>query len=143
MKLKIISFGWNTFSSDKVESFTVNTKSWEITVLDKHESLITVLVPSTIKVVYKDDAWKDVFKNFAVWKWIIEIDNSNVKILTDMLVKPEDIKQWELENAIQQAHELKEKYKNASTKEDMEKFLQASEQLSKVQAKVKLVELSK
>ena len=55
MKLKIISFGWNTFSSDKVESFTVNTKSWEITVLDKHESLITVLVPSIIKVVYKDN----------------------------------------------------------------------------------------
>jgi len=142
MKLKITSFWWNTFESTEVESFTVMTKSWEITVLDKHEALISALVPWVIKIIYNEN-WVKQEKHFAIWKWIIEIANSNVKILTDMLLNSDQIQEDELEKAIEEAKKLKEKYSKASTKEDMEKFLQASEQLSKVQAKVKLVELSK
>jgi hypothetical protein len=60
-----------------------------------------------------------------------------------MLLNSDQIQEDELEKAIEEARKLKEKYAKASTKEEMEKFLQASEQLSKVQAKVKLVELNK
>ena len=142
MKLKILSFWWNSFETREAISFTTTTKSWEITVLDKHEALITALVPSTIKIIYKENN-QEQEKNFAIWKGIIEISDSEVKILTDMLVKPENLEKWELEKAIKEAKKLKEKYAKSANKEDMEKFIQASEQLSKVQAKVKLVELSK
>ena len=140
MKLKILSFWGNSFESQEVESFTLKTKSWEITVLDKHESLITTLVPGVIKIVFNNGEEP---RYFAVWKGILEIADSQAKVLTDMLVNPEEVEENELEKAMKKAEELREKYKNTSSKEDMQKFLEASEQLSKVQAKVKLVELQK
>jgi F0F1-type ATP synthase epsilon subunit len=54
MKLKILSFGGESFSSDKVESITLMTGTGEITILPNHAPLLTSIKPSTLFVKYED-----------------------------------------------------------------------------------------
>jgi len=54
MKLKILSFSGETFSSENVKSATLMTGIGEITILKGHTSLLTSVRPSTMFVVYID-----------------------------------------------------------------------------------------
>ena len=55
MKLKILSFEWESFLNEKVISVTMLTWIGEITVLEDHEPLMTYVEPSTLYVVFKDE----------------------------------------------------------------------------------------
>lgn len=55
MKLRIISFSGESFSSDTVSSVTLMTGIGEITVLENHAPLLTSIKPSTMYVVFKDE----------------------------------------------------------------------------------------
>lgn len=138
MKLEILSFNWKLFKSREVVSVTALTTSWEITVLDKHIPLITRLKPSVLKVIFKDQNNITQTENFAIWGWILEVANSSIKILIDILVSANDLDTEMAEKARQKAVETMEIYKNSKDKVDMEKFVEAEDLLLKSLAQLKL-----
>lgn len=86
MKLQILSFEWNVFKSQEVVSVNLMTKIWEITILQNHSPIITSLKPGVVDIVY---IWEDnqkYHKYFAIWTWVLECFDNQVKILIDMLV---------------------------------------------------------
>ena len=140
MKIEILSFTWNLFKSETVEQVTAMTKVWEVTILEWHSPLVTVLKPSIISIVYTDDKWLKTEKDFAVGGWVLEVSNSKVKILIDMLVLVHEVDIDKAENAKKEALALMEKYKDAKDKVDMEKFIEAEDMLLKSVAKLKLTD---
>ena len=138
MKLEILSFTWNLFKSETVEQLTAMTKVWEITILENHTPLITVLKPSVISVVYFDESGVKKEEDFAIWGWVLEVSNSKIKILIDMLVSVDDINIDAAEKAKKEALALMEKYKDSQDKVDMEKFIAAEDMLLKSIAHLKL-----
>lgn len=143
MKIEILSFTWNLFKSDTVESVTAMTKVWEITILDWHTPLVTVLSPSVVSIVYFDETWKKTEKDFAVWWWILELANSKVKLLIDMLVTIENLDVEWAEKAKKEALILMEKHKDSKDKIDMDKFIAAEDMLLKSLVQLKLGDLNK
>lgn len=142
MKLEILSFTWNLFKSDDVVSVTAMTKVWEVTILNNHTPLVTVLKPSTISVVY-NDAWERKEKDFAIGWGVLEVSNSQVKFLIDMLVSIDELDVDKAEKARLDALAMIEKYKNSRDKIDMEKFIEAEDMLLKSIAQLKLSDLRK
>lgn len=138
MKLKILSFSWESFSSDNVVSATMMTAIWEITILDNHSPLLTSIKPSTMYVIYKDESWNEKRDDFAIWKWVVEVSNSEVKVMADMLIDIDDLDVEAAERARTKAIELMEKYRDAKDKLDMEKFIEAEDMLLKSIAQLKL-----
>lgn len=138
MKLEILSFDGKLFKSDAVVSVNTMTNAWEITVLNNHEPLITSLIPWVLKVVYITSDWIQEKKEFAIGRWILEVANNTSKILLDVLVSSEHLNIDEAEKAKKHALEMMEKYKNAKDKVDMEKFIEAEDQLLKSIAQLKL-----
>lgn len=146
MKVNIYSFSWESFSSDKVTSITMMTMIWEITILDRHTPLLSAFKPSTMFLVYKDENGVDFRNDFAIWAWFVEVKDSEVKILTDMLIDVEDQKDFDkdaVELAKNDAIALMEKYKHSKDRIDMEKFIEAEDNLMKTIAQLKLYEVKK
>jgi len=138
MELKILSFGGEEFSSDSVTSATLMTGIGEITVLEDHAPLLTSIKPSTMYVVYLDKHGTEKRDDFAIWSGVVEVSNSSVKIMADMLVDIDDLDLDQAERARSEAVALMEKYKNAQDKVDMEKFIEAEDMLLKCIAQLKL-----
>lgn len=143
MKLEILSFTWNLFKSDKVESLTAMTKMWEVTILDNHAPLVTILNPTVVHIIYTDEAWTKQKKDFAVWWGVLEVSNSNLKLLIDMLVTVENLDMEHAERARKEALALMDKYKNSKDKVDMEKFIAAEDMLLRSLVQLKLWSLDK
>lgn len=138
MELKILSFWGEAFSSNQVTSATLMTGVGEITILEDHAPLLTSIKPSTMYVVYKDNHGVEKRDDFAVWSGVVEVSNSNVKIMADMLVDIDDLDLDKAERARQEALKLMEKYRDAKDKVDMEKFIEAEDMLLKSIAQLKL-----
>jgi len=141
MKLEILSFTWNLFRSDKVEQVTAMTKVGEVTILDNHTPLVSVLKPSVVSIIYTDENWLKSEKDFAIWGWVLEVSDSSVKFLIDMLVSIDDVDIDAAEKAKKDALAMMEKFKDAKDKVDMEKFIEAEDMLLKSVAKLKLSEI--
>ena len=138
MKLKILSFWWEAFSSDTVISATMMTGIWEITALDNHAPLLTSIKPSTMYIVYMDEKGIEKRDDFAIGTWVVEISNNRVKIMADMLVDIDDLDISKAERAREEALNLMEKYRDSKDKMDMEKFIEAEDMLLKSIAQLKL-----
>ena len=143
MKLKILSFNGENFHWDDIISITVMTALWEITVLDNHESLITAIRPTTLEILQRTENIANKKTEFALWSGLIEINNNDVKIMTDMLVDSDSVNIDEVEAARKKALATMEKYKDAKDRVDMEKFIEAEDQLLKYVAQIKLHKLEK
>lgn len=143
MKLKIISFSWESFSSENIISATMMTGIWEITVLEDHSPLLTSIKPSTMYVIYKDENGSEKRDDFAIGKWVVEISNNSVKVMADMLIDIDDLDTTAAERAREKAVELMEKYRNSKEKIDMEKFIEAEDMLLKSIAQLKLSDTMK
>ena len=143
MKLTILSFDGKKIEKDNVVSITLMTKSWEITVLDKHSPLITSVKPSTMYYVFVDENNIEQRDDVAIWNWVVEISNSNVKVMLDMLVDIEDLDVSHLERAKIEAQEMMEKFKDSKDKVDMDKFIEAEDALLKSIAWLKLYDIKK
>lgn len=143
MKIEILSFTWNLFKSETVESIYANTKIWWITILNDHAPLVTALNPSILSIIHINELWVKEEKDFAIWWWVLEVSNSEVKILIDMLITVDSLDTEKAEKAKKDALELMEKYKHSKDKIDMEKFIEAEDLLLKSVAQLKLSDLSK
>lgn len=143
MKLKILSFEWESFLNKNVISVIMLTWVGEITVLENHEPLMTYVEPSTLYVNFLDENNIEHRDDFAVWRWVVEINWKEVKILTDMLTDIKDLDVDKVQRAKLKAKELMEKYKNSSDKIDMIKFVEAEDALLKSIAQLKLYDIKK
>lgn len=138
MKLEILSFNGKLFKHRNVSSVTAMTTSGEVTLLNHHIPLITALKPSVLKVKYKDENSMEREENFAIGWGILEVANSSMKVLIDMLVWLDDVDVNMAEKARLSALEAMERYKNSKDKVDMEKFVEAEDMLLKSIAQLKL-----
>lgn len=143
MKIEILSFEWNLFKSETVKSFNVMTKNWEVTILDNHTPLVTILSPSILNIVYINENGDKTEKDFAIWGGILEVSNSNAKLLIDVLVSADNLDVNEAEKAKLEALKLMDKYKNSKDKIDMEHFIAAEDMLLKSLVQLKLGNLQK
>ncbi len=143
MKLKILSFGGQSFHSDTVVSATIMTQMWEITILDNHSPLITAVKPSTMYLIYKDENGMDIRDDFAIGSGVVEVSNSEVKVMSDMLVDIEDLDINTAERAKQEALDLMDRFKDAKDRVDMEKFIEAEDMLLKSIAQLKLYDIKR
>jgi len=143
MKLKILSFMGEHFSNDNVISATIMTWVWEITVLDNHAPLLTHIKPGTMYIVHKDENNVEHREDFAIGSWVVEVRKNNVKIMSDMLIDIEDLDVDKAQRAKDEAIELMEKYKDAKDRVDMEKFIEAEDNLHKSIAQLKLYNTTK
>lgn len=141
MELKILSFSGEIFSSQNVESATVMTTSWEITILEEHTPLLTSIKPSTMYIIYRTESWEQKRDDFAIWSWVLEVNHNSIKIMVDMLVDIEDLDTKRAERARKEALKLMEKYRDAKDKVDMDKYIEAEDMLLKSIAQLKLGEL--
>jgi F0F1-type ATP synthase epsilon subunit len=104
---------------------------------------MTYVEPSTLYVDYRDENNVMIRDDFAVWRWVVEINWDSIKILTDMLTDIADLDVAEVRRAKMSAETLMEKYKWKTDKMDMAKFLEAEESLLKSIAQLKLYDLRK
>lgn len=138
MKLKILSFSGESFNSDRVISATIVTSAWEITILDNHTPILTSIVPSTMYIVYTDENKTKKREDFAIWRWVLEVSDSSVKVMADMLIDVKAVDRDAAEKAKEKALELMQKYKDAKDRVDMEKYIEAEDMLLKSIAQLKL-----
>ncbi len=143
MELKILSFEWESFVNKNVVSVTLLTWVGEITILENHVPLMTYVEPSTLYIDYKDENNVLIRDDFAVGRWVVEIDGKKIKILTDMLTDIADLDVEEVRRAKMNAEKLMLKYKWKTDKMDMAKFLEAEEQLLRSIAQLKLYDIKK
>lgn len=143
MKLTILSFDGKKIENDKVVSVTLMTKSGEITILDKHTPLITSVKPSTMYYVYIDENNITQRDDIAIWNWVVEVSNSNVKVMIDMLVDIEDLDLDYLERAKLDAQKKMNELKSSKDKIDMDKFIEAEDALLKSIAWLKLYNIKR
>ncbi len=141
MKLKVLSFSGENFSNDSVISVTVMTKSGEITILDRHSPMIASIEPCVLYIIFKDENNMNQREDFAVGSGVVEVHNSSVKIMADMLIDVEEVDLDQAELAKQRALDLMEKYKYSKDQVDMEKFIEAEDMLLKSIAQLKLYDL--
>ncbi len=143
MELKILSFSGESFNHDNIVSATLMTALGEITILEGHAPLLTSITPSTMYIIFKDEHNLERRDDFAIGAGIVEVRNSKIKIMADMLVDIEDLDADEASRAKEKALELMEKYKDSKDRIDMEKFIEAEDQLLKSIAQLKLYDMKK
>lgn len=138
MKVEIVSYYGKLFSKNNAFSLTVTTKTWEITILENHIPLISVLVPCVVEVEYGENEQK-YKEHFAIGWGIVHVTHEgNVKVLVDMLVGVDEVDFTKAEKAKEEALALMERYKHAHDKEDLEKFIEAEDMLFRSLAQIKL-----
>lgn len=143
MKIKVLSFSGENFSNENVTSVTVMTRSGEVTVLDRHSPMIASIVPCVLYIKYMDENNMEQREDFAVGSGVIEVNNSSVKVMADMLIDVEEVDMDQAAAAKERALEMMEQYKHAKDRVDMEKFIEAEDLLQKSIAQLKLYELKK
>lgn len=143
MKLKVLSFSGENFANDAVTSVSVMTKSGEVTILDSHAPMIASIAPCVLYIKYMDENNIEQREDFAVGSGVVEVNNSSVKIMANMLVDVEEIDLDQAELAKQRALEMMKQYKDSKDRVDMEKFIEAEDALLRSIAQLKLYDLKK
>lgn len=118
MKLRVITIAKTTYSSNNVSSCSIPTLAGEITVLNRHIPLITLLRPGVIKVVHEDK----VEEYLAITSGLVEIRTSpdtptEIIILADQADRASSIDLLVVERARARAKEALEKPQTLSEDE--------------------------
>ena len=82
MKLQVATIAKTTYASDNVSSCTVPTLSGEITILNRHVPLVSLLKPGVVKVVHEDDS----VEFLAVSTGMLEVRTSNDELDTKIVI---------------------------------------------------------
>jgi F-type H+-transporting ATPase subunit epsilon len=143
MKIKVLSFSGENFSHDNIISLTVMTKSGEVTILDNHSPMIASIEPCVLYTRYMDENNIEQREDFAIGSGVVEVNNSSVKVMADMLIDVEEVDLDQAQLAKERALELMDQYKHAKDRVDMEKFIEAEDMLMKSIAQLKLYDLKR
>lgn len=133
MKLTLTSIKKKVLTIDKIDSATIPTKSWEITILDTHEPLISALSPWILKIVV---SWKE--ELFAIWWWVLETDWISLNIIADMVEDWKWLNAEEIKAKKEKAKMLMEKYKEENKIMDMDVYIEMEQEYLKESAKERL-----
>ena len=107
MVLQISTIAETTYQSDNVKSATIPTKAGEITVLNRHIPLISLLQSGVIKVVHTDDSIEFV----AISEGVVEVrttpgaDDTEIILLADQADRAQSIDTSVVERAKKRAEE--------------------------------------
>ncbi len=85
MRFSLISITKKVLVSEETESVTLPTKNGIITVLPRHEPLVSALNPGVLSVTYGGKT-----ERFAVGRGVFETDGENVTVLADMVESGEN-----------------------------------------------------
>jgi F-type H+-transporting ATPase subunit epsilon len=141
MKIKVLSFSGENFANENATSLTVMTKSGEVTILGGHAPMIASIEPCVLYIKYMDENNIEQREDFAIGSGVVEVNNSSVKVMADMLIDVEEVDLDQAEMAKARALELMDQYKHAKDRVDMEKFVEAEDMLLKSIAQLKLYDL--
>ncbi len=118
MKLQVSTISETTYESDNVVSCTLPTMAGEITVLNRHISLISLLKPGVIKVVHKDDSveYLAISTGMIEVRTVAEID-TEIVVLADQAERATTIDTEVVVKAKQRAKEALERPQTLSKEE--------------------------
>ncbi|EKE28838.1 MAG: hypothetical protein ACD_3C00006G0020 [uncultured bacterium (gcode 4)] len=129
MKLILTSIKKRILEIDDFKSVTIPTKSWEITILENHEPIISALKPGIMTIRYP---WENAI--YAIWWWVLETDWKTLSIVADMV---EDWT-WLDIDAIKQkkseAKNLMDKYREENKNMNMDYYIELETQFLKESA---------
>jgi F-type H+-transporting ATPase subunit epsilon len=128
IRLEIITPEQSVFEGD-VDSVTLPTADGEITVLPHHIPLVTTIVPGPVIVHMGKEE-----KIFAVSRGVIEIDQSSVRVLSDIADRADGLEEAAVEKAEQAAQKLM-----TEKREDVEGFAEATAILERELARLRTV----
>lgn len=115
MNFQLITLAGVKYSAD-AHSVQLPTAAGEITVLAKHEPLMSVLVPGVITVRRTANAAPHELEHYATFGGVVEVKRDTVKVLVDEADQDDDINEQEVEKAQAAAREL---LKNAKTRVEL------------------------
>lgn len=115
MSLSLITPAESVFTGD-VDSVTLPTADGEITVMPNHVPIITTIVPGPMIVRIGSEE-----KVFAVSRGIIEVNQTGVKVLSDIADRADELEEAEADAARLRAEELMQNKRN-----DAEQFAEAT-----------------
>lgn len=111
-------------------SVTLPTGDGEITVLERHIPLVTTITPGS--AVVRDAAGE--MQIFAVSRGFIELDGKNVRILTDIADRVEELEEEQIRKAKERAETLM-----TEKRADAEEFAEAVAVLDRELARLRTV----
>lgn len=125
MHTELITSEGSAFSGDAV-SVTIPSGMGEITVLKNHIPVLSTVEPGTVIIRTADQEFL-----FAVSRGVVQIGPKNVRILSDIADRAENLEEKAIELAKKRAEELREARRN-----DAEGFTEATATLERELARL-------
>ncbi len=125
MHTELITSEGSAFSGDAV-SVTIPSGMGEITVLKNHIPLLSTVEPGTVIIRTTDQELL-----FAVSRGVVQVGPKNVRILSDIADRAENLEENAIELAKKRAEELREARRN-----DAEGFVEATATLERELARL-------
>lgn len=91
MHLKVTSLDGIVFDGN-VNKITLESVSWQITILPNHDNLLTVLKPWLLKIERHENQdqtdqvdlfFKDNMHIISIWWWFCKVENNYIQVMTD------------------------------------------------------------
>ncbi len=111
MNFQLITLGGVKYNAD-VYSAQLPTAAGEITVLAKHEPLMSVLVPGIITIRRTAGSPSHEWERYATFGGVLEVKRGTVKVLVDEADHGDEINEQEAERAREAAEHLLKNAKN-------------------------------
>lgn len=86
MRLEVLTPLQSVFSRDNISCISLHTNAGYISIYPDHEDLISILVPGAVEVEYDSN-----INILFVLGGILTIDQNKITILSDTIIKEEDI----------------------------------------------------
>lgn len=132
MRFSLISITKKVLETEDATSITLPTKTGTITVLPKHEPIVSALNPGVLSVTVEG---KPSF--YAIGGGVVETDGETVTVLADMVEAHGTVDTAEAEKRKEEAARLLAEARAAGTT-DMETLIALEEEYMKEEARVKL-----
>lgn len=131
-QLEVVSAESHLFSGD-VQRITVTGSEGELGIYPGHTPLLTTIKPGMVGIVKSDGKEEFIYLSGG----ILEIQPKLVTILADTAIRGEDLDEAKAQESVRRAQERINNPSNDTT------YAQASAELSKALAKVRVIELTR
>ncbi|MDF7670489.1 F0F1 ATP synthase subunit epsilon [Orbaceae bacterium ESL0721] len=131
-QLEVVSAESHLFSGD-VQHITVTGSEGELGIYSGHTPLLTTIKPGMVGIVKADGTEEFIYLSGG----ILEVQPKVVTILADTAIRGEDLDEAKAQASVRQAQERINNLSNDTT------YAQASAELSKALAKVRVIELTR
>ncbi|WP_294884714.1 F0F1 ATP synthase subunit epsilon, partial [uncultured Gilliamella sp.] len=131
-QLEVVSAESHLFSGD-VQRIRVTGREGELGIYPGHTPLLTTIKPGMVGIVKADGEEEFIYLSGG----ILEVQPTMVTILADTAIRGEDLDEARAQEAVRQAQE------HINHPSDDMSFAQASAELSKALAKIRVIELTR